>query len=52
VVIALSVNAAYASGHGPVFGGATLTSGKVWQFDQAWMGQGMKGPAIVSACAA
>ena len=29
-----------ASGHGPVFGGATPTLGKGgWQFDQAWMGQ-------------
>jgi hypothetical protein len=29
-----------ASGHGPVFGGATPTLGKgAWQFDQAWMGR-------------
>ena len=28
VVVALSVNATYASGHGPVFGGATPTLGK------------------------
>jgi hypothetical protein len=29
-----------ASGHGPVFGGATPTLGKGgWQFDQAWMGR-------------
>jgi len=36
----LSTPAAYASGHGPVFGGATPTLGKGgWQFDQAWMGR-------------
>src|SRR5918996_5183340 len=30
----------YASGHGPVFGGATPTLGKGgWSFDQAWMGR-------------
>ena len=29
-----------ASGHGPVFGGATPTLGKGgWSFDQAWMGR-------------
>jgi hypothetical protein len=40
----------YASGHGPVFGGATPTLGKGgWSFDQAWMGQVMDGPADTSA---
>jgi hypothetical protein len=30
----------FASGHGPVFGGATPTLGKGgWSFDQAWMGR-------------
>jgi hypothetical protein len=45
-VIALTVAAValsapiHASGHGPVFGGATPTLGKGgWQFDQAWMGR-------------
>jgi hypothetical protein len=34
-----------ASGHGPVFGGATPTLGKGgWSFDQALMGQVMDGP--------
>ncbi len=43
---ALSSGVAYASGHGPVFGAATPTLGKgAWQFDQAWMGQRMDGPA-------
>ncbi len=33
-----------ASGHGPVFGGATPTLGKGgWSFDQAWMSQVMNG---------
>ena len=33
-----------ASGHGPVFGGATPTLGKGgWQFDQAWMGRSAEG---------
>lgn len=33
-----------ASGHGPLFGAATPTLGKGgWEFDQAWMGQGMSG---------
>ena len=33
-------NTAAASGHGPVFGGATPTLGKGgWQFDQAYMGR-------------
>src|SRR3982751_1512978 len=37
--VALSVSLS-ASGHGPVFGGATPTLGKGgWQFDQAWMGR-------------
>lgn len=39
----------YASGHGPVFGAATPTLGRGgWSFDQAWMGQAMKGPADTS----
>jgi hypothetical protein len=34
-----------ASGHGPVFGGATPTLGKGgWSFDQAWMGRAGEGP--------
>ena len=34
-----------ASGHGPVFGGATPTLGKGgWSFDQAWMGRTHDGP--------
>lgn len=44
--IALSSHAAHASGHGPVFGGATPTlPAGAWSFDQAWMGQVLKGPA-------
>jgi hypothetical protein len=44
LVVALSTNTLHASGHGPVFGGATPTLGKgAWSFDQAWMGQVMKG---------
>jgi hypothetical protein len=44
VVITLSTNTVHASGHGPVFGGATPTLGKgAWSFDQAWMGQVMTG---------
>jgi len=36
---------ARASGHGPVFGGATPTLGKGgWSFDQAWMGRASEGP--------
>jgi hypothetical protein len=43
---ALSPGTAHGSGHGPVFGAATPTLGKgAWQFDQAWMGQRMDGPA-------
>jgi hypothetical protein len=39
-VTAISPSVAYASGHGPVFGGATPTLGKHgWSFDQAWMGR-------------
>jgi hypothetical protein len=39
-VFVLSGTTLGASGHGPVFGGATPTLGKGgWQFDQAWMGQ-------------
>lgn len=46
VSIALSGAPLRASGHGPVFGAATPTLGRgAWQFDQAWMGQVMKGPA-------
>lgn len=38
--IGVSVAPLSASGHGPVFGGATPTLGKGgWQFDQAWMGR-------------
>jgi hypothetical protein len=40
LVLALSAAPLSASGHGPVFGGATPTLGKGgWQFDQAWMGR-------------
>ena len=40
VAAALSSSTVNASGHGPVFGGATPTLGKGgWQFDQAWMGR-------------
>lgn len=40
LVAALSIAPLTASGHGPVFGGATPTLGKGgWQFDQAWMGR-------------
>ena len=43
---AVSSVVAHGSGHGPVFGAATPTLGKgAWQFDQAWMGQRMDGPA-------
>jgi hypothetical protein len=46
VAIALSAELVHASGHGPVFGAATPTLGKGgWSFDQAWMGQALKGPA-------
>jgi hypothetical protein len=39
LVCCLPPAAATASGHGPVFGGATPTLGKGgWSFDQAWMG--------------
>ncbi len=39
-VVVMSGTSLSASGHGPVFGGATPTLGKGgWQFDQAWMGQ-------------
>src|SRR5687767_13087456 len=44
VAVTLSSAIGYASGHGPVFGGATPTLGKgAWSFDQAWMGQVMRG---------
>ncbi len=41
VIIAIALSTPVrASGHGPVFGGATPTLGKGgWQFDQAWMGR-------------
>jgi hypothetical protein len=40
VVLGLSPAMALASGHGPLFGGATPTLGKGgWQLDQAWMGR-------------
>jgi hypothetical protein len=46
VAVLLSGDAVRASGHGPVFGAATPTLGKgAWQFDQAWMGSRMDGPA-------
>ena len=38
--MAVAAGTAAASGHGPVFGGATPTLGKGgWSFDQAWMGR-------------
>lgn len=44
-VVTLAQPALHASGHGPLFGAATPTLGKGgWQFDQAWMGQAVKGP--------
>ena len=44
MVVVLSTSTLHASGHGPVFGGATPTLGKgAWSFDQAWMGQVMRG---------
>jgi hypothetical protein len=44
MVAAFSNHTLHASGHGPVFGGATPTLGKgAWSFDQAWMGQVMRG---------
>ena len=45
VVVSVVVPArAVASGHGPVFGGATPTLGKRgWSFDQAWMGRTREG---------
>ena len=40
VVLASAPTLAAASGHGPVFGGATPTLGKGgWSLDQAWMGR-------------
>jgi hypothetical protein len=40
LVLGVSIAPLSASGHGPVFGGATPTLGKGgWQFDQAWMGR-------------
>jgi len=45
IVFTFSIPTTEASGHGPLFGAATPTLGKgAWQFDQAWMGQVMKGP--------
>jgi hypothetical protein len=44
IMAVVSSRTLHASGHGPVFGGATPTLGKgAWSFDQAWMGQVMKG---------
>lgn len=44
-VVTLAQPTLFASGHGPLFGAATPTLGKGgWQFDQAWMGQAVKGP--------
>jgi len=40
VILLAAPQAAMASGHGPVFGGAPPTLGKGgWQLDQAWMGR-------------
>jgi hypothetical protein len=40
IAIVLGPSVASASGHGPLFGGATPTLGKGgWQLDQAWMGR-------------
>ena len=40
VVAGLLPSGIHASGHGPVFGGATPTLGKGgWSFDQVWMGR-------------
>jgi hypothetical protein len=40
VVLGLYPSMAVASGHGPLFGGATPTLGKGgWQLDQAWLGR-------------
>lgn len=40
IVAAFWIAPVSASGHGPVFGGATPTLGRGgWQFDQAWMGR-------------
>jgi len=45
LVVTYGTRVVYASGHGPLFGAATPTLGKGgWQFDQAWMGQVVKGP--------
>jgi hypothetical protein len=50
IAVSLSTEPIRASGHGPVFGAATPTLGKGgWSFDQAWMGQVMKGPADAGA---
>jgi hypothetical protein len=50
LAVLLSAEPMRASGHGPVFGAATPTLGKGgWSFDQAWMGQVMKGPADAGA---
>ena len=40
ILVLFFAPAVLASGHGPVFGGATPTLGKgAWSFDQAWMGR-------------
>jgi hypothetical protein len=50
VMLLPATHSVYASGHGPVFGGATPTLGKGgWSFDQAWMGEVMDGPADMDA---
>ena len=44
VCFVVSATTLRASGHGPVFGGATPTLGRGgWQFDQAWMGRSTEG---------
>lgn len=44
LVLGVGVARLSASGHGPLFGGATPTLGKGgWQFDQAWMGRSTQG---------
>ena len=44
IAVLLMPSTALASGHGPLFGGATPTLGKNgWQFDQAWMGRASDG---------
>jgi len=46
-ILTLFPTAAYASGHGPLFGGATPTLGRGgWQLDQAWMGRHCERPDV------